>query len=186
MPALDHMEIYLDNIIPSRQENFRDHVRSICWNVIHRRCHNPMFPITRRYSSTMVTNVSWPVGMKSNKCHRIYWPWRPSLRQPTSYVKRAVAIFNDQQVSFLPHCGLITDQVACYQHTSAFATWDIIRQYADWPDKTLKDMLQLIDTPTNGFMLEHNYHNTFENFYWTLVPEVCWISISVWNRHADI
>ena len=88
-------------------------------------------------------------------------------------LKRAVAIFSDRQVSFLPHCGLITNQVACYQRTSAFATWDIIRQYADWPDKTLEDMMQLIDTPANGLMLQHNYHNAFENFDWTLVPEVC-------------
>ena len=100
-------------------------------------------------------------------------------------LKRAVAIFNDRQVGFLPHCHLIINQAACCQRTSAFATWDIIRQYADWPDETLEDMMQLIDTPSNGFMLQHDYHNAFENFYWTLVPEVCWTSISV-NRHAGI
>src|SRR6266481_6516348 len=55
----------------------------------------------------------------------------------------------------MPHCHLITDQAACCQCTSVFATWDIIRQYADWPDKTLDDMMQLIDTLANGFMLPH-------------------------------
>ncbi|KAF8579242.1 hypothetical protein K439DRAFT_410927 [Ramaria rubella] len=32
-------------------------------------------------------------------------------------------------------------------------------------------MLDLIDEPENGFLLQHDLHQSFEKFLWTLVPE---------------
>ncbi|KAF8586129.1 hypothetical protein K439DRAFT_1659900 [Ramaria rubella] len=68
-------------------------------------------------------------------------------------LKRAVAIFDNKQ------------------EKSVIATWDIIRQYAHWPETTLGSMLDLIDEPENGFLLQHDLHQGFEKLWWTLIPE---------------
>jgi hypothetical protein len=54
------------------------------------------------------------------------------------------------------------------QYLSALTTFDILRNYADLPIKSIEEIANVIENPSNGFALESNAHNGFDNFTWSL------------------
>jgi len=47
-------------------------------------------------------------------------------------------------------------------------TFDILRNYANLPIQTLEDMKDLIDDPSNDFLLGYDAHQGFDAFKWYL------------------
>jgi hypothetical protein len=61
-----------------------------------------------------------------------------------------------------------------HQYYSAVTTFDILRNYANLSQETISDLEDVIDDPSNGFLLELNAHVGFDRFQWCLQPtEVC-------------
>jgi hypothetical protein len=71
---------------------------------------------------------------------------------------------------------LNTTEIHLIQYLSALTTFDILRNYADLPIKSIEDIVDVIDDPTNGLALEANAHNGFDRFRWSLKEtEVCFL-----------
>ncbi|KAF8326936.1 hypothetical protein F5887DRAFT_1084097 [Amanita rubescens] len=51
-------------------------------------------------------------------------------------------------------------------HISLPATWDILRHYADLSEDTIRDLENIIDSPSNGILLQTEMHDGFDNFEW--------------------
>jgi len=49
-------------------------------------------------------------------------------------------------------------------------TFDILRNYANLSQETISDLEDVIDDPSNGFLLELNAHVGFDRFQWCLQP----------------
>lgn len=49
-------------------------------------------------------------------------------------------------------------------------TFDIIRNYSNMSEGELENLTADIDKPQNGFLLQHDSHLSFDNFYWCLHP----------------
>jgi len=51
-------------------------------------------------------------------------------------------------------------------HISLPATWDILRHYADLSEDTIRDLENIIDSPSNGILLQTEMHDGFDDFEW--------------------
>ena len=67
------------------------------------------------------------------------------------------------------------------KYQSAVTTFDILRNYADIPELTLKNLANLIDDASNGFLLERNAHKDFDSFVWCLQPTEVHLLTLPWN-----
>ncbi|KAF8341900.1 hypothetical protein F5887DRAFT_1217118 [Amanita rubescens] len=46
------------------------------------------------------------------------------------------------------------------------ATWDILRHYADLSEDTILGLENIVDSPSNGILLQTEMHDEFDNFQW--------------------
>ncbi|KAF8338694.1 hypothetical protein F5887DRAFT_1077628 [Amanita rubescens] len=51
-------------------------------------------------------------------------------------------------------------------HISLPATWDILRHYADLSEDTIERLESIVDSPSNGILLQTEMHAAFDNFEW--------------------
>jgi HNH endonuclease len=54
------------------------------------------------------------------------------------------------------------------QYKSAMTAFDILQNYASLSEKSLQDLEDNIDDPTNGFLLAQDPHSGFDKFQWCL------------------
>ncbi|GJJ16035.1 hypothetical protein Clacol_010314 [Clathrus columnatus] len=67
-------------------------------------------------------------------------------------VKRAIGIFDTTK------------------HDGSLVTWDIIRNYVGWNAQRTQEVLEKLDTPLNGMLLDHYFHHEWDSFAWSLKP----------------
>jgi hypothetical protein len=87
-------------------------------------------------------------------------------------LRRATAIFDAEKdtaavrlLSYLRYRNLFNSS---NQYYSAVTTFDILRNYANLPAETIEALRNVIDHPSNGFLLESNAHTGYDLFEWCL------------------
>jgi hypothetical protein len=55
-----------------------------------------------------------------------------------------------------------------HQYRSTVTTFDILRNFANLSQQALRDLEDVIDDPSNGFLLDRNSYDGFDNFQWCL------------------
>ncbi|GJJ16068.1 hypothetical protein Clacol_010347 [Clathrus columnatus] len=56
------------------------------------------------------------------------------------------------------------------KHDGSLVTWDIIRNYVGWNAQRTQEVLERLDTPLNGMLLQHDFQHEWDSFAWSLKP----------------
>ena len=76
---------------------------------------------------------------------------------------------------------ILVSNLIPFEYQSSVTTFDILRNYADISEMTLKNLTNLIDDASNGFLLQSDAHNGFDRFAWCLQPTEVRNLILPWN-----
>lgn len=57
------------------------------------------------------------------------------------------------------------------QYDSALVSFDILKNFANLEQRTINDLVKVIDDPSNGFLLEPQSHGGFDEYLWSLSPK---------------
>ncbi|GJJ16074.1 hypothetical protein Clacol_010353 [Clathrus columnatus] len=80
---------------------------------------------------------------------------------------------SDANTLFLEVAQIVKRAIGVFDVTKdegSLITWDIIRNYVGWNAQRTQEVLEKLDTPLNGMLLEGNFHHEWDSFAWTLKP----------------